>query len=505
MKFVIGPEIVNSYKRLSYTEWYALAEFIDNSTQAYFNNKKLLDSLFKINNEQLNIIIEQNTDKNGSFIKITDNSIGMSSSDLKDAIIVGRPPVNTKGRSKYGIGLKTAACWFGNYWIITTKKYDDDFEISIIIDVDKIANNNVVLKLKKKKVDKKLHYTIITIYQLNRKLQPRTIGKIKNYLRSFYRIDLNKYKLNLSCFGEKLKWDPEAIDNRLIKYTDGSLAKENFEFLVNGKKVHGWAGVFARGSRSDAGFSIIQAERVIKGWPNSFKPELLYGSQEGGVNDLVNQRLVGELYLDGFDVSHTKDEILFVDEELEELENSLFEKIGNLKQLALSYRKPEPDDRDNIKTRSDVALNELEEELNSNKIKDFMETYEIPPAKLIKNINTTIIENIETKIKPSLTAEINELKILIYMGYDMSPNDPYVLIESTKFKSKVIVIINMNHPHWLTLKSSDSILNFIRHCVYDGVAEWKTYFKLGKIEPDTVKLIKDNLLRLPFNMDNTDN
>jgi len=56
MKFVIGPEIVNSYKRLSYTEWYALAEFIDNSTQAYFNNKKLLDSLFKINNEQLKVV-----------------------------------------------------------------------------------------------------------------------------------------------------------------------------------------------------------------------------------------------------------------------------------------------------------------------------------------------------------------------------------------------------------------------------------------------------------------
>ena len=40
MDVVIGPEIIRSYKRLSYTPWHALAEFIDNSTQSFFDNRE---------------------------------------------------------------------------------------------------------------------------------------------------------------------------------------------------------------------------------------------------------------------------------------------------------------------------------------------------------------------------------------------------------------------------------------------------------------------------------
>jgi hypothetical protein len=53
----------------------------------------------------------------------------------------------------------------------------------------------------------------------------------------------------------------------------------------------------------------------------------------------------------------------------------------------------------------------------------------------------------------------------------------------------------------MQLKNKESILNFIRHCVYDAVAEWKTYFKIGKIEPDTIKDFKDKLLRIPFEIE----
>ena len=44
MEVVIGPEIVRSYKRLSYTPWHALAEFVDNSTQSFLDNRGDLES-----------------------------------------------------------------------------------------------------------------------------------------------------------------------------------------------------------------------------------------------------------------------------------------------------------------------------------------------------------------------------------------------------------------------------------------------------------------------------
>ena len=46
MEVQIGPEIVRSYKRLSYTIWHGLAEFIDNSIQSYHNNREDLDEVY---------------------------------------------------------------------------------------------------------------------------------------------------------------------------------------------------------------------------------------------------------------------------------------------------------------------------------------------------------------------------------------------------------------------------------------------------------------------------
>ena len=40
MKFQIGYEIINSYRRLAYTPWHALAEFVDNPTPAHFADNR---------------------------------------------------------------------------------------------------------------------------------------------------------------------------------------------------------------------------------------------------------------------------------------------------------------------------------------------------------------------------------------------------------------------------------------------------------------------------------
>jgi hypothetical protein len=90
-----------------------------------------------------------------------------------------------------------------------------------------------------------------------------------------------------------------------MQAADGSLYKKDFLFEVNGKPVLGWVGILKQGAggRVEAGFSVIQAKRVIHGWPEAWRPMAIYGPY--GTNDLVNQRLVGELELDGFEVSHS--------------------------------------------------------------------------------------------------------------------------------------------------------------------------------------------------------
>ncbi len=86
----------------------------------------------------------------------------------------------------------------------------------------------------------------------------------------------------------------------------------------------------------------------------------------------------------------------------------------------------------------------------------------------------------------------------------MSPNDPYVTHDSTH-EEVVSIIINQCHPHWKQLKGSDGVLNYLRHCVYDGIAEWRAKHKAGALTPNTIKYLKDRLLRVPFEIEmNTD-
>src|SRR5882672_37374 len=109
MKLKLGPEIISSYKRLAYHAWYALAEFVDNSTQAYFNNRAILDPVYARERTKLTVEITTGSDTGGEFIRIADNSIGMSEHELKNAVYIGKPPLDIRGRSRYGLGLKTGA------------------------------------------------------------------------------------------------------------------------------------------------------------------------------------------------------------------------------------------------------------------------------------------------------------------------------------------------------------------------------------------------------------
>ena len=127
MQLIVGPDAITSYRRLDYSPWHAIAEFVDNSTQSYFDNRDVLDQQMKDEEDKiLNVSVVY--DRSSDFLRVADNAMGMSSTDLERALHVARPPANTNGRSKYGMGMKTAACWLGNRWTIKTKKLGESVE-----------------------------------------------------------------------------------------------------------------------------------------------------------------------------------------------------------------------------------------------------------------------------------------------------------------------------------------------------------------------------------------
>jgi hypothetical protein len=500
LKMQLGPEILSSYKRLAYETWYALAEFVDNSTQAYFNNKVALDPVYETTGKVLTVEITAGEDGKGKFIRIEDNSIGMSEAELKNALHIGKPPKDTTGRSRYGLGLKTGASWFGDLWTVETKKLNGEFVHKIEVNVPYAAEGHLNLPYTRSNCPRAEHFTKIEIRKLHRTMSGRALGKAKQHLRSLYRRDISKGRLVLIVNGERLSWDSD-IGSRLYTKRDGSKAKETFRFKVGGKTVTGWAGVLDPGSRREAGFSIIQADRVIRGWPDSYRPYTIFGEQE--TNDLVNQRIIGEIVLDDFEVSHTKDQVLFDDGEMEELEKKLADKTSDLRQLAKSYRSRDERIAAATDDQKNAALNAVEHQLISAEMRDVIEEVDslpLPSVSTIQMTNQSVMNAVVKEEVPNLKAKIAQIEVSLYLASNLSPNDPYVLIESTRSQSKVLVIINMAHPHWAQLTKDESIRNFIRHCTYDGVAESKAYARTGKLEADTIKLIKDKLLRVPMSV-----
>lgn len=495
------PDIINSYKRLAYRIWFALAEYVDNSTQAYLNNQEILDIVYEEEQRNLSVYINyfKGNNINEDFFEIIDNSMGMSLSELKKAFQIGLPPEDNSGRSRYGLGMKTASFWLGDEWTITTTKLGDNKEYSVTLDIETISKGDLALDIQSKDVDKSKHYTVIKIKNLRRRFKGMTIGKIKSYLSSIYRFDVSSNMLELFWNDQKLGWNGYS-DEDFVKNSEGSPYRRDFEFDIDGKKVTGWAGVLSSGSRSKGGFALVQGNRVIQSPPNGYKPESIYGEQEGGINNLVNQRLVGELFLEGFEVSHTKDNILWEGTQMDDLDDAILEQIGDFRKIANEYRKNAVDERSPSDEDFDFALDSLLTEFNSGELNDIVLTKVVPPDSLIVESNKQIEKAIIESTEPTII-ELDGLTIRLYIDDKMSPNDPYVINDSISDKNTIIVIVNKNHPFWNELDGAKGILNYLRQCVYDAVSEWKAYFMKSTLQPDTIKHIKDDLMRVPFIID----
>lgn len=499
LKLEVGLEVINSYKRLSYKQWYALAEYIDNSTQAYFNNKEVLDAAYKIEADKPSVWIEITKDGKSTTIKISDNSMGMSFDELEHAVVIGKPPIKSDGRSKYGLGMKTASFWLGDNWSVTTKKLGETVQHSVVINAQDLITNKGSLQYSKvENLEATKHYTIVEITDVHQPFTTNILTKVQNFIASMYRFDIMNDEIRIYFNKELLEWSYDDTFKKLKPMSDGS-DRLKIEFDVESKKVTGWAGVLDEGaSRSKAGFSIFVNNRIIKGWPESYKPASIFGTS-GGRNDLINQRLVGELFLDGFEVSHTKDEIVFQGDEEEVLEYLLRQHTAVLNVLI-----NEPKKKAKISSEDEEAINQalayLELEFNSKAISTAYETYEVPDEELYELNKEVLINTVSGgTLPPKFDVKLGSLQVLVYLDGNISGAEPYLSIGIYPDAELLKVVINTTHPHFQQLALMEVVMNYVRHCVYDGVAEYKAYkYSPEEFKPDTIKSIKDMLLRASY-------
>lgn len=491
MKLELGLDVLRSYKRLPYSPWHALAEFVDNSTQSYFNHEDELNAVYEREGSSLEVSIVYEKDGKG-LIRISDTAMGMDHEELTKALRVGLPPDNAEGRSRYGLGMKMAACWYGNNWKIVTKKLGETSEYTVAIDVEQIASGDADLEESQVDgLDPDKHYTRLDITNLNRKPQGRTLTKIKDFLGGMYRLDIDSGTVRLLWQHDALGWDPDWV---FLKDTLGGEYRKEFLFEINNKVAIGWVGVLDQGGRQKAGFAVVHKRRMVRTWPDAWHPESLFGQAQGS-NDLVNQRLVGEIYLDDFDVSHTKDDIHWMDDEEDQVQDLLQEACAEYRDVAKRTRKG----RRLAEAAVQAAAREIEAELQSPEMQDIIDQAPPAPATVAADDEALVAETDITAadfqaVLPGLTP----VSIYGLLDSTTSPNDPYVISEATT-ADRVIVIINMNHPH-LGQIDENGLLNYMRHCTYDALAEWKARNQAQTIDPSTIRRLKDGLLRVSLDI-----
>lgn len=308
-----GVRVLALFPHMNYKPWYALGEFVDNAIQSYLTNK---EELRRASGTKYRLTVKIALDpRDGGTMRIWDNAGGIATKDYRRAFVTAEPPPNATGLSQFGIGMKSAACWFAGKWSVRTKALGEEFTRTVSFDVKKIISEGTEhLAPKEVIAARDQHFTEITLRDLNRPLIGRTAGKMKDHLASIYRVFLRRGEVEIYFNDDELEFDDVAVlsappaskpDGRPLEW------RKDISFsLKGGHRVHGFAALRKAGSTSRAGFALFRNDRLVQGSDDeAYRPSEIFGAS----NSYVYQRLFGELHLVNFDVSHTKDTFMWGD------------------------------------------------------------------------------------------------------------------------------------------------------------------------------------------------
>ena len=385
-----GMGVYGYFKHINYKPWYAIAEFIDNALQSFQTKNG-----YYITREKC--LIDIIYDPNNLFLTIEDNAYGIAENDHERAFTAGVPPSDRSGLSEFGIGMKSAGLWFSPDWSVITQPIDSQklFTYNLVEKDLKNSSDGSLLPLISNK-NSKSGFTRIELRDLHSKLQGKTLKKIKDHLSSIYRCFIRENLLEIKFNGESLEYKDPKILNQPPAWDKNSKSiewKKSVSIkLNNGALITGFVAIREKASTSQAGFSLFRRKRLIEGSDEDKKrPSEIFGKP----NSYVYQRLFGEIHIDGFDVSHTKDSFNFLeyeDEIYEKLKDMINEEPLKLLKQANEYRVNKISEIDEVKLSEAVTQTTQSIKNNSEEIESLI----IDPSKqntLLKQFSESIKNN----------------------------------------------------------------------------------------------------------------
>jgi len=302
-----GVSVLAVLRYLNYTPWFALAEFVDNAVQSFACHREELERIEERNCKlQVDIDIDPTAP---ARITIHDNAAGIFPAEFPRAFRAAAIPPDRSGLAEFGMGMKSAACWFAPKWTVRTSTLGDPIARTVRFDIANIVNDDIEeLDIKEDPEKPEHHFTEVVLEDVFQVPVGRTIAKLKEHLTDIYRVFMREGWLVLRFKGETLAYEaPSILEAPYFKDKSGPLKvwRKPIEFdFGDGLSVHGFAALREPASTTRAGFALFRRGRLIQGsGDEGYRPTYVFGQS----NSYRYQRLFGELHLEGFDVSHTKD------------------------------------------------------------------------------------------------------------------------------------------------------------------------------------------------------
>lgn len=480
-KVNIRPNVsmLSVLRYLEYETWFALAEFVDNSIASFQKNEQKLKEL---HGEGFQLEVNIEIDDPNNRIVIRDNAAGIEEENYSRAFRAAEIPADTSGLSEFGMGMKSASCWFSDCWTVRTTAIGEKTEKTIRFDMDKIFEDKIEeLEFSSKDVEKNNHYTVIELTNVNKIPRRKGIGKVKSHLTSIYREFIRNGTLVLKINNEIQKFrEPKILKVPLYSEPESNPIKwkRDIDFPIeDGLSVIGFVAIRDKGSTKEAGFALFRRGRVIEGsFDNGFRPQYIFGSP----NSYRYQRVFGELHLEGFDVSFTKKGIQW-DENLDIFLQLLKDELSTdgfpLLKQAEEYR-VRAKDKDYEKSGT-KALNKTVKDFEEKAPKAIQETFdndkqEEKPNQELAKTKKAIQKEFEVNFNKA------DWKIYIELSYDPSLNEMIQIgrhlipEDKTKIDSRNIGIrLSLTHPFMVQFTGTDNqkIEPILRMSAALGLAE----------------------------------
>ena len=309
-----GVSVLGVLRHLNYTPWFALAEFVDNAVQSFVQHRAQLEGIGGARKLRVDIDIDASAP---ARISIRDDAAGIFPDEFPRAFRAAAIPPDRSGLAEFGMGMKSAACWFAPRWTVRTSAVGDPVTRTVQFDIANIISDDVKeLEIKEERERPEVHFTEVLLEAVFQVPVGRTVAKLKEHLTDIYRVYMREGLLELRFKGELLTYEePNILRAPYFRDRGGpvKLWRKNVEFDFGaGLSAKGFAALREPASTARAGFALFRRGRLIQGsGDEGYRPSFIFGQS----NSYRFQRLFGELHLEGFEVSHTKDGFRWDDNE----------------------------------------------------------------------------------------------------------------------------------------------------------------------------------------------